>query len=589
MLSVSKMSSSARSRGARAAGSVRVPRAARSACRVVVVRIEPFAIALVDDLEQAVDLAQRVPGRSELAVLVDARQQLSRRDGLREHREAAGRAQLLDERADDVARLLAPGAGLGMRSKPRARRRRGCVWQCFACGDVSSAPALRARVVRYGGRGHAAPPCARRSPSRRPSCCRWRSAAGSSGSRRTSPSSSRSRRRRRRRCSRPATPSAPSRGSCTAAAPGTSSASSAACGPRSRRRARLVAAGGTAPIFEATFDHDGVSVRVDVLDRSEPRPKIIEVKSSVHVKEHYLDDCAIQAWALVKNGLAPRAVAVATLNPEFVYAGDNRYEGLLVETDVSERVQERLAEVDALVTTARRTLAELDEPAVAVGTHCGAPHGCEFYAHCAPPAGKFPVLSLGGSKENLFELIHAGYRDLRDVPEAKLESDTQRRIWQQSRLERPYVGAELRELVRSLAFPRYYLDFETLAPAVPIFAGTRPFEALPFQWSCHIETSRRCDRACRVPRPRRRAADAPARREPARDARHDGSDRRLHAVRAARAARARRALRGSCRAARGRRGAHRRSASADAPALLPPRRCRARGRSRPCCRRSRPI
>ena len=249
----------------------------------------------------------------------------------------------------------------------------------------------------------------------------------------------------------------------------------------------LVAAGGTAPIFEATFDHDGVSVRVDVLERSEPRPKIVEVKSSVHVKEHYLDDCAIQAWALVKNGLAPRAVAVATLNPEFVYAGDDRYEGLLVETDVSERVQERLAVIDALVTTARRTLAELDEPAVAVGTHCGAPHGCELYAHCAPPAGKFPVLSLGGSKEHLFELIHAGYRDLRDVPEAKLASDTQRRIWQQSRLGRPHLGAELRELVRSLDFPRYYLDFETIGPAVPIFAGTRPFEALPFQWSCHIE------------------------------------------------------------------------------------------------------
>ena len=251
----------------------------------------------------------------------------------------------------------------------------------------------------------------------------------------------------------------------------------------------LVAAGGATPIFEATFDHDGVSVRVDVLDRSEPRPKIIEVKSSARVKDHHLDDCAIQAWALVKNGLAPRAVAVATLNSEFVYAGDDRYEGLLVEVDVSEQVQERLAEVDALVTEARRTLAELDEPAVAVGTHCGAPHGCEFYAHCAPPSGKFPVLSLGGGKEHLFELIHAGYRDLRDVPEAKLESDTQRRIWQQSRLERPYVGGELRELVRSLPFPRYYLDFETLAPAVPIFAGTRPFEALPFQWSCHIETN----------------------------------------------------------------------------------------------------
>jgi hypothetical protein len=250
----------------------------------------------------------------------------------------------------------------------------------------------------------------------------------------------------------------------------------------------LVAAGGTAPIFEATFDHEGVSVRVDVLDRSEDKPKIVEVKASARVKDHYLDDCAIQAWALASNGLAPRAVAVATLNPEFVYAGDGRYDGLLVETDVTEAVQERLAGVAELVTTARSTLAELDEPAVPVGLQCGAPYGCEFYEHCAPPPGQFPVLGLGGSKEKLFELMHSGFLDLRDVPESALEGDTQRRIWQQSRLGQPYVGAELRELARSLAFPRYYLDFETLAPAVPFVAGTRPFEALPFQWSCHVET-----------------------------------------------------------------------------------------------------
>ena len=252
----------------------------------------------------------------------------------------------------------------------------------------------------------------------------------------------------------------------------------------------LIAAGGREPIFEATFDHDGVSVRVDVLDRSEPRPKLIEVKSSTRVKDYYLDDCAIQAWALMQNGLSPRQVAVATLNSSFVYPGDGRYEGLLVETDVTERVQERLAGVAKLVTDARRTLADLDEPAVAVGLQCGAPHACEFYAHCAPPTAKYPVLSLGGSKEKLFELMHADYGDLRDVPEAELKNDLQRRIWQQSRLEKPYVDAELRTLIGSLPFPRYYLDFETVGPAVPIFAGTRPFEAVPFQWSCHIETMR---------------------------------------------------------------------------------------------------
>ena len=252
----------------------------------------------------------------------------------------------------------------------------------------------------------------------------------------------------------------------------------------------LVAAGGREPIFEATFDHDGVSVRIDVLERSEPQPKLVEVKASASVKEHYLDDCAIQAWALEKNGLAPRQVAVATLDKSFVYPGDGRYEGLLVETDVTEDVRERIAEVSQLVKEARATLADLDEPKIAVGMQCGAPHGCEYYSHCAPPAGEYPVLALGGRKERLFELMHSGHRDLRDVPEHELTSDTQRRIWQQTRLAQPHVGAELRELAKSLPFPRYYLDFETVSPAVPLFAGTRPFESLPFQWSCHIETRR---------------------------------------------------------------------------------------------------
>ena len=252
----------------------------------------------------------------------------------------------------------------------------------------------------------------------------------------------------------------------------------------------LVERGGREPIFEATFDRDGVSVRIDVLDRTEPTPKIVEVKSSARVKDHYVDDCAIQAWALAQNGLSVRQIAVATLNPAFVYAGDGRYEGLLVETDVTERVQERVADIGELVVAARRTLAALDEPAVAVGTHCGTPHECDFYTHCAPPPGKYPLLDLGGSKEKLYELMHSGFTDVRDVPEEKLESDVQRRIWQQSRLEVPYVGADLRAVASTLSFPRYYLDFETIGPAVPIFAGTRPFEALPFQWSCHIEKGR---------------------------------------------------------------------------------------------------
>lgn len=40
----------------------------------------------------------------------------------------------------------------------------------------------------------------------------------------------------------------------------------------------------------------------------------------------------------------------------------------------------------------------------------------------------------------------------------------------------------------SLPYPRFYLDFETMAFVIPRWAGTRPWATqVPFQWSCHIE------------------------------------------------------------------------------------------------------
>ena len=40
-----------------------------------------------------------------------------------------------------------------------------------------------------------------------------------------------------------------------------------------------------------------------------------------------------------------------------------------------------------------------------------------------------------------------------------------------------------------LPFPRYYLDFEGIDLPVPRWAGVRPYEQVPFQWSCHIESA----------------------------------------------------------------------------------------------------
>ncbi len=239
------------------------------------------------------------------------------------------------------------------------------------------------------------------------------------------------------------------------------------------------------PIFEATFAYGGVLVRIDVLLPDGDSWRIIEVKSSTSVKDDHFFDTALQAW--VFRGLGHRAnrIHLAHVDNAFVYRGDQNYQGLLHEVDVSAEVIELGAEVPPLLRIARATLAG-SEPAIAVGKQCNTPYECPFLSYCWPK-GEFPVQTLPrASRSKLGEWIRLGVTDLREVPESQL-TERQQRVQRVSRTGVPELEPGARQFALSLGYPRYYLDFETIAPPVPRWPGTRPYEVLPFQWSCHYE------------------------------------------------------------------------------------------------------
>ena len=41
--------------------------------------------------------------------------------------------------------------------------------------------------------------------------------------------------------------------------------------------------------------------------------------------------------------------------------------------------------------------------------------------------------------------------------------------------------------MQKLVYPLYYLDYETVMPAIPLFEGSRPYQQIPFQFSLHIQ------------------------------------------------------------------------------------------------------
>lgn len=78
----------------------------------------------------------------------------------------------------------------------------------------------------------------------------------------------------------------------------------------------------TRPIFEATFEHDNVLVRVDVLEPTAHGWLIAEVKSSAGVKEYHLGDLATQIWVLQQAGVAVRrATATSTMRRSRIWSG----------------------------------------------------------------------------------------------------------------------------------------------------------------------------------------------------------------------------------------------------------------------------
>ena len=85
-----------------------------------------------------------------------------------------------------------------------------------------------------------------------------------------------------------------------------------------RETRALLAAGADFPIFEATFEHDGILVRVDVLIPDGEGWRVVEVKASTSVKDYHVLDCAIQDWVLRHAGLTVTSIALAHINNQFV-------------------------------------------------------------------------------------------------------------------------------------------------------------------------------------------------------------------------------------------------------------------------------
>ncbi|HKI85675.1 MAG TPA: DUF2779 domain-containing protein, partial [Thermoanaerobaculia bacterium] len=142
-------------------------------------------------------------------------------------------------------------------------------------------------------------------------------------------------------------------------------------------------------------------------------------------------------------------------------------------------------------------LAELQEvaersgvPVVQIGEQCGKPHDCPLKPICWDFLPDYPVTDLYRNKKLGFELLEQGILRLEDIP-AGIQLNGKHHIQRTAAIDgEPQIDrGEVRRFLSEFEYPLQYLDFETVAPAIPLYQGTRPYQQVPFQFSLHIEGS----------------------------------------------------------------------------------------------------
>ncbi len=244
---------------------------------------------------------------------------------------------------------------------------------------------------------------------------------------------------------------------------------------------RAAIEGGATVLYEAAFLAGDVFAAVDILLREDAGWRLIEVKATNSVKPVHVSDAAIQLHVLECAGLSVHAVEIMHLDRACRHPN---LSNLFKRADITARARELLPTIPARVAEQVAVLRGA-LPVVPTGRHCHAPYPCPFQARCFPVLPPHHVSTLYGGGRRVADLLAEGIDRIDQIVEP-LDGirERQRRAIQTGAL---VVEGDLGAALAPCLAPLAFLDFETVSPAVPRWPGCGPYEAVPVQFSVHVE------------------------------------------------------------------------------------------------------
>ncbi|MCB0538153.1 MAG: DUF2779 domain-containing protein [Bacteroidetes bacterium] len=241
-------------------------------------------------------------------------------------------------------------------------------------------------------------------------------------------------------------------------------------------------------IYEATFVYDDVLVAVDLLVKNGNKWNLYEVKSSTSVKPQHIEDATVQYYVAKGCGIDIENIYITHLNNTYERKGDLDIQQLFTATAITDEVK---AGLDTLPETIEK-LKEVEKlkkcPQIDVGEQCNTPYPCDYMNYCWKDIPYFNVVELVHNRGKAQQLIDMGITDLKDIPDDFPLTINQQIQVDAEKTEEDYIDEKAINLfLNEISYPIYYLDFETIMPAIPPLDNTKPYGQTVFQYSLHIE------------------------------------------------------------------------------------------------------
>ena len=244
-------------------------------------------------------------------------------------------------------------------------------------------------------------------------------------------------------------------------------------------------------ITEASFNYNNNFCSIDILKNNLDGIEIYEVKSSTEISDIYLDDVAYQYYILNNLGFNIKKACIVYINNKYIRQEELDLNKLFNIEDVTEIAKSKQQEIKNNIYELNKYMEENkeNEPKDDIGIKCFKPYECEFWEYCTRNLPKPNVFDIKGGMhlDKKFEKYYEGKISFEDLQNENLNPKYLEQIeFELNDLQSKIDKEEIKEIMKSLKYPLYFLDYETYQVAIPEINGTKPYQQLPFQYSLHI-------------------------------------------------------------------------------------------------------